>query len=179
MGMTWDHALLWRVPCRKRSGLDLRRYLQPEPSLEDRRMVGPGAGKADRKLASAELCAGPSESQLGGSRFRGGGGRAGRPKAGVHANAPRDSKQPRGDELLASGRRDSNPGPPAPKAGALPDCATPRTDTTAPLYPALPHCPSELVWKKVCKKRPDHAFLRRSSAPFMTTLNIVASSGCW
>ena len=25
-----------------------------------------------------------------------------------------------------SGRRDSNPGPPAPKAGALPDCATPR-----------------------------------------------------
>src|SRR3954462_1861999 len=26
-----------------------------------------------------------------------------------------------------SGRRDSNPGPPAPKAGALPDCATPRT----------------------------------------------------
>ena len=25
-----------------------------------------------------------------------------------------------------SGRRDSNPGPPAPKAGALPGCATPR-----------------------------------------------------
>ena len=29
-----------------------------------------------------------------------------------------------------SGRRDSNPGPPAPKAGALPDCATPRRRTT-------------------------------------------------
>ena len=27
---------------------------------------------------------------------------------------------------MASGRRDSNPRPPAPKAGALPDCATPR-----------------------------------------------------
>jgi hypothetical protein len=27
---------------------------------------------------------------------------------------------------IPSGRRDSNPGPPAPKAGALPDCATPR-----------------------------------------------------
>jgi hypothetical protein len=26
-----------------------------------------------------------------------------------------------------SGRRDSNPRPPAPKAGALPDCATPRS----------------------------------------------------
>jgi hypothetical protein len=33
---------------------------------------------------------------------------------------------------LPSGRRDSNPGPPAPKAGALPDCATPRRDSTPP-----------------------------------------------
>jgi hypothetical protein len=30
-------------------------------------------------------------------------------------------------EPLKSGRPDSNRGPPAPKAGALPDCATPRT----------------------------------------------------
>ena len=29
--------------------------------------------------------------------------------------------------LVLSGRRDLNPGPPAPEAGALPGCATPRT----------------------------------------------------
>ena len=28
--------------------------------------------------------------------------------------------------VIWSGSRDLNPGPPAPKAGALPDCATPR-----------------------------------------------------
>ena len=33
---------------------------------------------------------------------------------------------------IKSGRRDSNPRHPAPKAGALPDCATPRTPNAKP-----------------------------------------------
>jgi hypothetical protein len=39
---------------------------------------------------------------------------------------PRVSDLTTGLDIPPSGRRDSNPGPPAPKAGALPDCATPR-----------------------------------------------------
>jgi hypothetical protein len=40
--------------------------------------------------------------------------------------APRKCTGP-GGQKGKSGRRDSNPGPPAPKAGALPGCATPRS----------------------------------------------------
>lgn len=39
-----------------------------------------------------------------------------------------------------SGRRDSNPRPPAPKAGALPDCATPRDFQDAPKAPPGTDC---------------------------------------
>src|ERR671925_421691 len=50
-----------------------------------------------------------------------------------------------------SGRRDSNPGPPAPKAGALPDCATPRTASLTPASLVTLAAQSERVCKKVCK----------------------------
>jgi hypothetical protein len=145
------------------------RALEPPPALDGRLQENP-----DRPIECAGQVSAPSLAKLGfvttivttDAEHEGG-------------EKPRSREVGTGPNDTPSGRRDSNPGPPAPKAGALPDCATPRTDTTAPLYPASPHAPSESVCKKVCKKRPDHAFLRRSSAPFMTTLNIVASSGCW
>ena len=37
-----------------------------------------------------------------------------------------ESREPKAEWSDWSGRRDSDPGPPAPKAGALPGCATPR-----------------------------------------------------
>jgi hypothetical protein len=46
---------------------------------------------------------------------------------GAGNEKPRSREAETGSDVTQSGRRDSNPGPPAPKAGALPDCATPRT----------------------------------------------------
>jgi hypothetical protein len=46
-----------------------------------------------------------------------------------------------GHQTRGSGRSDSNRGPPAPKAGALPSCATPRREHVilmAGLYPVNP-----------------------------------------
>ena len=48
------------------------------------------------------------------------------PSGKAKKGEPRSRKPVTGLEVTESGRRDSNPGPPAPKAGALPDCATPR-----------------------------------------------------
>ncbi len=55
---------------------------------------------------------------------------------GVGHEKPRNREAETGSNVTPSGRRDSNPGPPAPKAGALPDCATPRTSFTTRFRPA-------------------------------------------
>src|SRR5882672_10859609 len=47
------------------------------------------------------------------------------PQMGVGVNGA-FNKLKKTREMFWSGRRDSNSGPPAPKAGALPGCATPR-----------------------------------------------------
>jgi hypothetical protein len=43
---------------------------------------------------------------------------------------PTELRAPRLDETIWSGQRDSNPRPPAPKAGALPACAMPRRSSS-------------------------------------------------
>ena len=51
--------------------------------------------------------------------------RAGIPQMGLEVNGA-FNKLKKTREMFWSGRRDLNSGPPAPKAGALPGCATPR-----------------------------------------------------
>jgi hypothetical protein len=51
--------------------------------------------------------------------------------------APQQPKSLRGLYFHQSGRPDSNWGPPAPKAGALPDCATPRSTLNLLCFNAL------------------------------------------